>query len=72
MDKERCKLCRYFDVTSKECRRYAPRHLSGIGTGYSNEKWPVVTEDDWCGEFVPKYPYTWELTKDLTKRIGKE
>jgi len=46
--------------------------LSGIGTGYSNEKWPVVTEDDWCGEFVPKYPYTWELTKDLTKRIGKE
>ena len=37
-----------------ECHRYAPRQLCGSGTGFSNDKWPHLQKDDWCGEFQIK------------------
>ena len=59
-----CKNCKFFTfdfveqyVTTREedkrfqCRRFAPRMLSGSGEGWSNQLFPVVREDDWCGEF---------------------
>lgn len=38
-------------ATKLECRRYAPRKLHGVGTGYEADKWPTIQPDDWCGEF---------------------
>lgn len=34
-----------------ECRRYAPRQISGVGTGCSTKKWPETECDDYCGEW---------------------
>lgn len=57
---ESCKTCRFYQPHKKGngadlevgfCRRYAPRHVSGVGTGYEEILWPTVTEDDWCGEY---------------------
>ena len=30
------------------CKRYAPR------PGQARQEWPIVWEDDWCGEFEPE------------------
>jgi hypothetical protein len=56
-----CNNCRFChveltgDITvSIQCRRYAPRKLHGVGTGYESDRWPVIAPDDWCGEFEPK------------------
>lgn len=48
-----CKTCKFFDEVNNfgYCRRYAPRHLSGVGTGFEENKWPEVQPDDWCGEY---------------------
>ena len=45
-----CKHCRYGDQIDDavRCRRYAPR------PGLARQEWPIVWEDDWCGEFEPK------------------
>lgn len=61
---EICKNCRFFTfdfveqyVTTGEnnkrfqCRRFAPRMFSGSGEGWSNQLFPVIREEDWCGEF---------------------
>ena len=37
-----------------ECRRYAPRMIHGVGTVKSQEMFPIVRLDDWCGEYQPK------------------
>ena len=34
------------------CKRYAPRIISGSGTGWSGQIFPVVSSDEWCGELV--------------------
>jgi len=65
--KQRCINCKYIGAqahaTGKRvdpepvCRRYAPRTVSGTGTGYSGEMFPVVDpENDWCGEFTATEP----------------
>lgn len=57
-----CKGCRYFKPNQKqqgregECRRYAPRpHADSddlLGTFFV--AFPVVFDDDWCGEFAER------------------
>lgn len=34
------------------CKRYAPRWISGVGTGETDQNFPIVYSDEWCGEFV--------------------
>ena len=45
-----CKDCRYGECIdgAVRCRRYAPR------PGLARQEWPIVWEDDWCGEFEPE------------------
>ena len=67
-----CKTCKYLGVQASangnpvdaepSCRRYAPRTVSGTGTGYSGEMFPVVNpETDWCGE------YEYDVHKDTVE-----
>jgi len=35
-----------------QCSRYAPREISGVGTGYNSKLWPEVAAGDWCGEYI--------------------
>jgi len=62
-----CKNCRYYDSTTTGkptygptfvgsverkngfCRRQPPQVFNDNHYGY----WPLVHEQDWCGEFVP-------------------
>jgi len=57
MDRK-CENCKFFEDINKwgHCRRYAPRHISGVGTGYEEKMWPEVKSYDWCGEFQEKEP----------------
>ena len=63
----KCETCRYLGKQSKTygtnpepmdvpaCRRYAPRTVSGTGTGYSAEMFPCVDpQTDWCGDWLDK------------------
>lgn len=56
MINEHCSNCKYFgvDVVSGYvvCRRYAPHILCGAGNGYSDQRFPTVGQDEWCGEWV--------------------
>jgi hypothetical protein len=61
---ETCESCRFSHLLNEkdsftgktypalECRRYAPRHISGVGTGYEENLWPRVKFGDWCGEWT--------------------
>jgi hypothetical protein len=35
-----------------ECRRYAPRLVHGVGTGYDGDRYPIIENPEihWCGE----------------------
>ena len=58
-----CKNCMYFTFdfikqyqTNEEdkrfqCRRNAPQILCGSGTGWSGQLFPIVRENDWCGQY---------------------
>lgn len=57
-----CKKCVYFNVAQRtensdapypvfQCRRYAPKWISGVGTGCEKELFALISPDDWCGEF---------------------
>ena len=51
----KCKTCKFYDkINGHFCRRYAPRHISGVGTGFEDVLFPVVSPEDWCGEYVDK------------------
>lgn len=58
MNKKSCLHCKFFgdDVVQGHkvgvCRRYAPRFTSGVGTGETNQNFPIVSTDDWCGEYI--------------------
>lgn len=39
---------------SWHCRRYAPRIIAGVGTGSSHDIFPLIRENDWCGEWKEK------------------
>lgn len=58
-----CRNCKFYTVDKIEltiidkypqCRRYAPRMLSGSGTGWSGDLFPKVDETFWCGEFYQR------------------
>lgn len=49
-----CFSCRFYYFSRKECRRYAPRMISGSGTGWSDQLWPEALPEDYCGEFERK------------------
>jgi len=54
---QKCLNCRFSGVDNIDgfkalvCRRYAPRILSGSGTGWSKQNFPVISTDVWCGEY---------------------
>lgn len=66
MDNQNCKNCLFFgkDIVDgyevRVCRRYAPRYVSGVGTGETSQKFPIVSPDDWCGE----WKRTWKDNSD--------
>jgi len=37
-----------------ECRKHAPTHHSGVGTGYEKKLFPIVLWNNWCGEYEVK------------------
>ena len=51
-----CKDCKFYEQHKNRecgyCRRYAPRHISGVGTGFEDVLFPTVSNEDWCGEYV--------------------
>ena len=49
-----CVNCMFFVLIGNEigeCRRYAPRPQNTSPIGVSRSHWPIVEEDDFCGEF---------------------
>jgi len=69
--KATCGTCCYFDVLAADpakglCRRHAPPVNASakdkINTGHA-ERWPVVCDDDWCGE--------WKSQIEETKVYGQ-
>lgn len=55
-DRERllCKDCHWSNINNEnmECHLNAPTVLHGSGTGWSDDKWPHVLEDDYCSDFA--------------------
>lgn len=53
-----CTTCYYSDESVNYgepvliCRRRAPQIVHGTGTGFSTQKFPIVSEVDWCGEYA--------------------
>jgi hypothetical protein len=55
-----CLRCDFFEPQDDlvgECRRRAPRPVAASGLDFNDPDammalWPVVSQDDWCGEFV--------------------
>jgi hypothetical protein len=69
--KKNCANCQHYKIgeykepalgknedISGHCRRYAPIMLSGTGTGWSDQLFPRVDDNYWCGEFTP---VLWEV-----------
>jgi hypothetical protein len=44
-----CNTCRFFQASQAQCRRYAPQPTADA----KNAHWPVVSANDWCGEYQP-------------------
>jgi hypothetical protein len=68
-DKNTCTNCFFSgtEIISGEeamvCKRYAPRIISGSGTGWSGQNFPVVSSNELCGEHIYANPI--ELVKKL-------
>lgn len=49
MEEPRCKTCFYYigkkDHTFGECHKYAPRDVRHV------DRFPVISEQNWCGEY---------------------
>lgn len=63
MIQPRCDQCRFScqiggAIEIMICRRHAPKPMAERGDGDStfDTIWPMVLDDDWCGEFQPKTP----------------
>ena len=58
MNKKSCVHCKFFgdDIVKGYkvgvCRRYAPRFISGVGTGETSQRFPMAYPDEWCGEYI--------------------
>jgi hypothetical protein len=51
----RCRDCRWADFSNKEvirCRRYPPVPVFDGSEGYVDSYTPVISADDYCGEFA--------------------
>jgi hypothetical protein len=62
---EKCETCKYCVVNERIlfiCRRYAPRIIHGMGAEWSDDKFPAVAPDDWCGEYKPENAQQISLT----------
>lgn len=44
-----CSTCRFFLAEQSQCRRYAPQPTADA----KNAHWPIVSANDWCGEYQP-------------------
>ena len=61
---ESCETCRFFRGRYWEgyCHRLPPRHFEasyiGTPTPIGQGSWPVVHQDNWCGEYLPVAPRT--------------
>jgi hypothetical protein len=44
-----CSTCRFFQAEQSQCRRYAPQPTADK----KNAHWPIVSANDWCGEYQP-------------------
>lgn len=44
----------YHDMDVLYCRKHAPRKVHGVGIGYEEQLFPIVTEDIWCGDYEPE------------------
>lgn len=57
-----CGHCRWFDFNEPsdkpfgKCRRRAPQD-NVAGEAYIGAIWPLVIEDDWCGEWQPQFSH---------------
>ena len=62
-----CRACRYYAPEADaaivgRCRRYPPaivavgewEHEYNTFKLAADQEWPIVSDDDWCGEFVPQ------------------
>ena len=54
-----CAECRYFRDADNEaglCRRYAPRPalFADGDDGAEIAVWPIVAEDEWCGDWAAR------------------
>ena len=76
-DKKTCKTCKYSDEHGSSacfCKRHAPIAVNGR---YKNlADWPIVKENDWCGEWEAKDEYSarelLDIICDLVDRIDIE
>ena len=61
----KCKDCIYSKKNTKkdlendykkayQCRIRPPQIIHGTGTGWSNQQFPDMNADDWCGHGTPK------------------
>lgn len=57
---EHCATCYFYHHGDGECRRYAPkpvweyqikREIERNDFNFARPWWPVMGDDDWCGEF---------------------
>ena len=54
-----CSTCAYYHPEASprgECRRYAPRPFPSFPLLPSDQGWPVVGDNDWCGEYKSAPP----------------
>lgn len=51
-----CKQCRWSDFGKEviRCRRYPPTPVFDAADGFVDSYLPIVSADDFCGEFTPK------------------
>jgi len=53
----KCLNCKFFGTDIVQgyetgvCRRYAPQRLSGVGADCCEQQFPIVRQDEFCGEF---------------------
>jgi hypothetical protein len=48
-EREECAICRFIDAG--QCRRYPPTVFHDSRRNKATTMWPLVSPDNWCGEF---------------------
>lgn len=55
---EACKACKFWNQSTKQCRRYAPHGtmpwVDDAGT-VMVDIWAHTSPDDWCGDYAPGF-----------------